>query len=150
VIAAHTVHADPATPQLDSAHLQREDAQRMDEQQRRVDPGTQVQDTEPKPAPARPPDRSNTRTTGFVLLGVGATAAVLSTSFFAASALDETEEHPTRNTIAALIGVSAATAMVAGVALIITGRKSRPDPRTVQLVPVASPETVGLVAAGRF
>lgn len=123
----------------------------MDEQQRRVDPGTQVQDTESHPAPARPPDRSNARTTGFVLLGVGATAAVLSTSLFAASAIDNTEEHPTRNTIAALIGVAAATATVAGVALIITGRnKPKRDAQTVQLAPFASPETVGLVAAGHF
>ncbi|HEY0193505.1 MAG TPA: hypothetical protein VGC42_20450 [Kofleriaceae bacterium] len=149
LLATQTLRADPAVPQLDAAHLQREDAQRIDQQQRRV-----AADAAPDEAliapPPEPSERSG-RITGFVLLGVGATAGVLSAALFAADSLDDSQQHPSRNTIAALLGVSAATAVVAGVAFLVTGsHRARRSQHAVQVAPSASPRAIGLTATGNF
>src|ERR1043165_5209958 len=72
-VSSAPVAADPATPQLSPLHRQREDAQRLHEQQRDLE---QSQPAVPPPAVNRAPAapagevRHTTRNAGLVLLGV--------------------------------------------------------------------------------
>ncbi len=146
LLAADSGRADPATPQLDAAHLQREDAQRIDEHQRQVDANAPVIDAEPLAPPARPPAPDGP-VSGYVLLAVGGSGVVLSAALLAASALDDLDSHTTRNTVAAVIGLAAIGAVGAGIGIVISSRRSH---ATVSLAPAAGPDGFGVAAVGKF
>src|SRR6185503_8005874 len=67
LLAAHA-HADPAAPQIGTLHRQREDAERLREQQRGLEQGRPEPTAAPRPLP-KPTDVGDHR--GGVMIGVG-------------------------------------------------------------------------------
>jgi hypothetical protein len=148
VIAAPTssVRADPSVPQVDPIHLQREDAQRVREQQRELDRDRPAPAAAPVPLAPIPPDlpsSHNTRAAGVVLLGVAGVSALFAVPFgFVAAIPGETQG--TYETFEKIFLVTTAAAGITGVVLIVTSRSA------VQLAPTATPTSVGLAIMGRL
>ena len=158
---AHAVRADPTAPQVNPIHLQREDAQRLRDQQRVLDgdapvapapiaPSTPVGEArKPPPTPEVHSGRAQ-RGTGIVLVGVGALSAVIAVPFLLASSSVPSDDptikslHDSYDTTGKVFLVTALVAGITGIALIATSKSS------VQLVPVATPSSAGLAIMGRM
>jgi hypothetical protein len=140
--------ADPSAPQVNPIHLQREDAQRVREQQRDLDhelPAPAA--AAPAPVPAAVPDVSggpNTHAIGVVLLGVAGASALGALPVVLAPDLPEDSSI---HTLEVALLVTAAITGITGIALIASHRSSR---STVQLAPTATPTSVGLALVGRL
>jgi hypothetical protein len=152
VIAAHAggVRADPGAPQVDPIHLQREDAQRVREQQRELDRAPRAATAVPVPRPpiaADPPAHHDMRPVGVVLLGVAGVSAITTVSFAFAAAIPGPRQD-TYETGEAIFLVTTAVAGLAGIVLIATGRSSSSS--SFQLGPTATSTSVGLAISGRL
>jgi hypothetical protein len=153
VLAAPVVRADPDAPQINPIHLQREDAQRVHEQQRELDrepppPAAPVEAARPERAQA-PPDAGTDRTmrtAGVVLLGIAGLSA-LATVPFLDSPRGDSSGHP-------VVGVLLITAVVTGLGggvLVASSVSHRSGvPATVQIAPTVTPSSVGLAIVGRL
>jgi hypothetical protein len=168
--SAHRVCADPTTPQISPIHLQREDAQRLRDQQRGLDgeppvatpsPGTPAAapvSTGPDPASASrtpPPmpevhNRRGRRTGGIVLVGIAGASALIAVPFLVAgSGADDSDPdfksvHEGWTTTGEVFLVTALVAGVVGITLISTSKSS------VQLVPVATSNSAGVAIRARL
>jgi len=160
----HPVGADPSVPQVNPIHLQREDAQRLRDQQRGLD------DAAPVPAPAASaPGASGApvgaarqappvpevhsgraqKAVGVVLVGVGALSALISLPLLVASSGTSSDPaiqsvNDSYDTAGKVFLVTALVAGITGVVLISTSKAS------VQLVPVATSSSAGLAIMGRM
>lgn len=138
------VLADPATPQLSPLHRQREDAQRLTEQQRNLDPVEPVDPaTAPTPGMLSTRTRHTTRGAGLALLGVGGVATVLSLPLFAADTSGSGESDGTYATLAKVFLATGLVSAVAGIGLLAADRQ-------VQVAPTVSPKAIGLAIMGRI
>lgn len=149
LVAGHggVVHADPGTPQLSPLRRQREDTQRLREQQH-------VLERERAPAPvaaAAPassdklllaPARRGTNFTGVALLGLAGVTGLLTLSLLAADS-SATSEDSSLGAWTAIFGATTAVTGLAGLVLVVSGR-------SVQVAPTATPKTVGLAISGRM
>jgi hypothetical protein len=168
VIAAHVVvRADPAAPQVAPIHLEREDAQRLREQQRGLDaqsgavapgaapgsavdaPGPLVGRPVPAPAAAQVASVRGEHITGGVLLGISGVSAVVAVGYLTASVtsagFDSQGQKIDNNDGSIAVGflVVAVAAGITGVVLVTR----RP---TVLLTPTATASSVGLSLTGRL
>jgi hypothetical protein len=166
-VAPHRVCADPTTPQISPIHLQREDAQRLRDQQRGLDgeppaapaPGAPVPGA-PAPtaagAPRKPPpvpevhSGRGQRTGGIVLVGIAGVSALISVPLLiAGSGPDDGDPsfksvHDGWTTAGEVFLVTALVTGVIGISLIATSKSS------VQLVPVATPNSAGVAIRARL
>jgi hypothetical protein len=137
--------ADPAPPQVNPIHLQREDSQRLRELQRtleRQNPAPVV-----KPAsgtPAAPGHASHVG--GYLLLSVTAVAAVSSLPFLTSSSSDPSATDYTAVGVVLLVG--AGITGVIGVVSLAGGSSS--NQASLQLRPALTPSSVGLALTGRL
>jgi len=169
VVPAHRVCADPTTPQISPIHLQREDAQRLHDQQRGLDsaapaaavpprtPVAAAAPVDPDPgAPRTPPpvpeyhSGRGQRTAGIVLVGVAGVSALISVPLLIAGAEPDDGDpnfksvHDGWTTTGEVFLVTALTAGVIGIALIATSKSS------VQLVPTATSSSAGVAVRVRL
>lgn len=139
-VAAGAVHAevraDPAAPQLSPGPGRREDAQRLQEQLRDLEPAAPLPPLPPaEPPPVVEPPSNVLGIAGVVLLcvagGTGASVVALSA--------DDGSDDGVRTALLVTAAVSAA----AGLTLVLTHRK-------VQAVPAVAPHAVGVAIAGHL
>jgi len=160
----HTGRADPSAPQVNPIHLQREDAQRLRDQQRALDgdapavpapvapvaPATPVGEARKPPPVPEVHDGRTRRATGIVLVGVGALSTLISIPFLVANSPDDSSDPAIKNlndsydTTGKVFLVIGLVAGITGITLIATSKSS------VQLVPVATPSSAGLAIMGRM
>ncbi|HEX4418913.1 MAG TPA: hypothetical protein VH165_13470 [Kofleriaceae bacterium] len=162
---ADRARADPGAPEIDPARLRREDAQRLEAVQRRLEAGAPAEPRtgdsadggaggagagagggiDPRRA-QRAGNDPNQRLAGLVLVGTAGATALVSASLFEIDALDPKHDHDAANTVAALLGVTAVITAVAGVGVLVSSR----HPPRVQVAPVVTPQALGLAALGQF
>jgi len=134
--------ADPTTPQISPIHLQREDAQRVHEQQRDLDrhpPSLGVPIKPDQALPAPDANRQSRRAAGIVLLVAGGVAALSSIPFL-------TDGAPDNEAVGGALLATAAIAGVAGFVVLELGRSNT----AVVLAPRATPSSLGLTLVGRL
>jgi hypothetical protein len=140
--------ADPAAPQVDPIHLQREDSERIDAQQRRPvpdrDPGSAggaARGAPPfGPAAASEVDATTAhrlRLTSFILFGVAGAGALTSVPMF----IDDPRATTGVGFAARAFAVGAAAAAGAGFTLFMASRR-------VRVAPAVSAAMVGLTLVG--
>jgi hypothetical protein len=147
-IAGHPglVRADPSAPQVSPIHLQREDAQRVREQQRELDDDRPAPAAAPVPLPPISPDLPSghdTRAAGMVSLGIAGVSALVAVPF-ASAAATPSDTQGTYDTAAKILLATAGVAGIVGVVMILTSRPA------VQLAPTATATSVGLAITGRI
>ena len=138
--------ADPTAPQLDPTHAHREDAQRIEDQQRGLDRSAAAARV-PTPPDLTTPTVVTDRTrvvAGGVLLGVAALSAAASLTV---APLDSSTSGDNQGTYDTLLKVFVATAVLSGVAGYLLLMSSR---STVRVAPAVSPHSVGLAIMGRI
>jgi hypothetical protein len=147
----HAACADPSAPQVNSGHLQREDARLLEDQQRGVDGEEPPAADAPAAAPileapaASMSSRGHTmRVAGVVLLSVSAVSALISVPVFEARSADAGTMRGTDDTTATVLVVTAVVAGITGAGLLWAGWP------TVQVAPTATPKSVGLAIMGRL
>lgn len=146
LVAAQGAHADPGAPPLAPLRRQREDAQRMREQQRTLE-GERGTSAAPAPVPARStallvPESNPRRTAGQVLLVVSAASAAASFLLYTSSLDPSDQDSSDTDWAVGLLATSALTGVV-GFALVLSGRG-------VQVAPAVTPNAVGLALTGRL
>jgi hypothetical protein len=136
--------ADPATPQLSPLHRQREDAQRLREQQRDLE--------RPQPeAPSRPPTprappapagatRHTTRNAGLVLLGIAGLSTVIALPL---RSFDTPGDDGTATSTSNLLLVTAAITATGGLVLVLSDR-------SLSVAPTVTARSVGVALMGRI
>jgi hypothetical protein len=142
--------ADPATPQLSPLHRQREDAQRLTEQQRGLEApapaAPQPAAALTSPLPTRSAARNTTRGTGFVLLGIAGVSAIVAVPLLVASSIKTDSEDSSLEPIDTLSKLLIATSVLAGLAGVVLLASDR----KVQVSPAVSPRAVGIAISGRL
>jgi hypothetical protein len=141
--------ADPATPQLSPLHRQREDAQRLHEQQRDLE--RQAPAAASPPATNRPPadaaagvtTRHTTRTAGLVLLGVAGLSAVVALPLRSSDSTMPGVGASAENSISDLLLVTAAITATGGIVLLLSDR-------TIRVGPTVTARSVGISLMGRI
>lgn len=147
MMAGRSAIADPTTPQLSPIHLQREDAQRVADQQRTLDrdnpppttmPGAQLASEPAKPAML---NRSK-RNAGLAFLGIAGISAVVSIPLLA------TDESSVGGAAAHNFAtITIATAVAASVIGIVLYSSSRVP---MQIAPSLTPRSAGVSLFGRL
>lgn len=152
VVALHGVaaSADPAAPQVAPIHLQREDSQRIRDQQRSLDDATA---SAPIAIAARPPapvevySATGAHVAGGILLGVAGISALASLTYFSLNASTPSTSFdgtPNQNDYGTIGAVLLITSLLAGATgFVLVTRRS-----TVQLAPTATHGSVGLAITG--
>lgn len=147
MIAARAASADPTTPQLSPIHLQREDAQRVADQQRALDrenpppatlPGSQLASD---PAKTTAINRSK-RNAGLAFLGLAGIAAVVSIPLLATD--DATVTGSAAHDFATVTITTAVAASVIGIVLYSSSRVP------MQIAPTLTPRSAGVSLFGRL
>ena len=137
-VSSGPVAADPATPQLSPLHRQREDAQRLHEQQR------DLEQAQPAAAPAaanRAPAapagevRHTTRNAGLVLLGVAGISGLVALPLSASDGVN--------GDLSTLLLVTAAITATGGIVLVLSDRSLR-------VAPAVTARSVGITLMGRI
>lgn len=146
LVAAQGAYADPGAPQLGPLRRQREDAQRMREQQRTLE-SERGQSAALAPVPARSsalliPERNPRRTAGQVLLLVSAVSATASAVAFTLSVDPLDDDSSDTDWAIGLLATSAVTGVI-GFSLVLSGR-------AVQVAPAVTPNAVGFALTGRL
>lgn len=142
--------ADPAGPQIDPVHLQREDSERIDAQQRQLTPGRDpgsaggAASGTPTLGPAAASEVDATtahrlRLTSYILFGVAGAGALTSVPLF----IDDPRASTGVGTAARVLAVSAAGAAGAGFTLFMASRH-------VRVAPVVSATAVGVTVVGQL
>jgi hypothetical protein len=150
VISAHSVAvADPNEPQVSPVHLQREDAQRLADQQRGLDhenppPGATGAAARSQQGVPEPSGDSGKRLTGLVLLGASGVAVLGSLALIATAPSDTTGSSNSNSALAGLTLVTSLLAGVAGVALVVSSKSS------VRIAPTVTSRAAGLSLSGRM
>jgi hypothetical protein len=142
--------ADPSAPQLSPVHLQREDAQRLADQQRRLDRDNPPPATMPgaqTPAAAEPATRTDRsrKIAGGVLLGVAGVSALVSLPLLQLGSSDSISgRSSSASDFAAIALVTAVVSGLTGIVLLSTSKS------TVQLAPTVTPNGAGVSLFGRL
>jgi hypothetical protein len=142
------VAADPAAPQISPLHRQREDAQRLTEQQRSlerplsIDPASTPEPNQPLPVPSGG-TRHTTRGAGLVLLGVAGLSALVGLPLRAFDSPVPGESESATASLSDLLLVTSALTATAGVVLLLSDR-------TVSVAPTVSSSAVGVTIMGRM
>jgi len=131
------VRADPAVPQISPLHGQREDAQRIGEQQRELDgerapAPLPIPVADARPAVPDPPRGSNAGALLIELAGISALVTVPLVAF----------DSSRSDAALVVLGATVVTGAV-GVALVLSNR-------SVQVAPTVTPRAVGLAISGRL
>jgi hypothetical protein len=151
------VSADPTTPQISPLHRQREDAQRLTEEQRGLDrtqpAGHLAEGVDKERPPASTPQAAatpsftggghTTRGAGLALLGVAGLSAVIALPLLA---LDTPLSGDSQSTYDSLAKILLATSAITG----ITGIVFLAVDRRVQVTPTVSSSAVGIAIMGRM
>jgi hypothetical protein len=146
-------HADPGAPLLSPLRRQREDAQRLHEQQRESQHERPPQ-AAPAPAPPPGPDsavpaRHESRSAGVALLGIAGVSGVLALSLFIGDAGAESapgESGSSLGTWSSVFGATAAVSGFAGLVLVLSHRSGS----AVQVAPAVGPRAAGLTIRVRL
>jgi hypothetical protein len=141
-VSSGSAAADPATPQLSPLHRQREDAQRLHDQQRDLEqaqPALAPQAVDrASAAPAAPvgETRHTTRNAGLVLLGVAGVSAIVALPLRASDDSVDTN-------VSDLLLVTAAITATGGIVLVLSDRSLR-------VAPTVTARSVGVTLMGRI
>jgi hypothetical protein len=132
--------AEPAPPQVNPIHLQREDAQRLRDLQRALERQNPVPVAKPADDPQAAPGRTS-HAAGYLLLSATVIAAVGAVPLLTSSGGDNT-------TIGVVLLLGAGVTGIAGAISLSGGSSSRQA--SVQLQPAVTPSSVGLALTGRL
>jgi hypothetical protein len=142
------VAADPATPQISPLHRQREDAQRLTEQQRSLERAQPADAASALMANKPPRERSGvtrhtTRGAGLVLLAVGGVSAIVALPLRAFDTPAPRGGQTDSALLSDLLLVTSALTATAGIVLVLSDR-------TVSVAPALSSSAVGVTVMGRM
>jgi hypothetical protein len=134
--------ADPATPQLSPLHRQREDAQRLHEQQRDLERPQAEAPATPRapPAPAGA-TRHTTRNAGLVLLGIAGVSTVIALPLRTFDGPDD--GGGTATSTSNLLLVTAAITATGGLVLVLSDR-------SLSVAPTVTARSIGVTLMGRI
>lgn len=138
-VSSGPVAADPATPQLSPLHRQREDAQRLQDQQRDIEhaqPAVAAPAANRAPAAPAGDTRHTTRNAGLVLLGVAGLSGLISLPL-------RGSDDSSDNTLSDLLLVTAAITATGGIVLVLSDR-------AVRVAPTVTARSVGVTLMGRL
>jgi hypothetical protein len=140
--------ADPATPQLNPLHRQREDAKRLTEHQRGLETAVRAPAAAALSSPLVTPSstRHTTRGTGMVLLGIAGASAIIAVPLLIAGSVQGDSDGSGAQPVDTLSKVFVATSLIAG----FGGVLFLATDRTVQVSPTVSPRAVGVAITGRL
>src|SRR4051812_2455901 len=123
-VSSAPVAADPATPQLSPLHRQREDAQRLHDQQRDLEqaqPAVAAPAVVPAPAAAAGETRHTRRSAGLALLGVAAASILIAIPA-------RVSDDGLANNLSDLLLLTAAVSATGGIVLVLSDRSVRLAP----------------------
>jgi hypothetical protein len=144
--SAGRVAADPAAPQLSPLHRQREDAQRLTEQQRALErPEPREAGSAAQPAPRVPSGgtRHTTRNAGLVLLGIGGVSAIVALPLRSFGTTSPGEEQSASDSLSDLLLVASAITATGGIVLVLSDR-------SVAVAPAVTLRAVGVTITGQL
>jgi hypothetical protein len=144
-VSGAPVAADPATPQLSPLHRQREDAQRLRDEQRELDRPQPSAPSAPAKGPAPPAPsggtRHTTRNAGLVLLGIAGLSTVVALPLRTFDGPDD--DGGTATSTSNLLLVTAAITATGGLVLVLSDR-------SLSVAPAVTARSVGVTLMGRI
>jgi hypothetical protein len=146
LLIAAQAHADPTVPQIGTLHRQREDTQRLREQQRGIEGERAPEPVARAPVAARsePVDQRRGMIIGVALLGAaGVSGLVTLTLLFDRSGAPADTDTTTLDTAIALTGTATAVSGLLGLMLVVSNRP-------VRVGPTVTPRSVGLAISGNL
>jgi len=143
--SAAAAFADPGAPQISPLHRQREDAQRLTEQQRGLEspPPAAQPAAQSAPAPAPTPRRRSLRGVGFALLGLAGLSAAIGLPLLVA---DRTLPGQSESMYGTATKALLATGLIAGLGGVVLLSIDS----SVRVSPVVSSSGAGIAIMGRM